>query len=101
MLGFSVISKTFQLYRGGQFYWWKKLEYPEKTTDLPQVTDQLYHISEIRSPYERLCNIQNHTLATKNTQIYNTDSFMQIFKIEIKCVLGKVYLVITIVYAIS
>ena len=21
-------------YIGGQFYWWRKLEYPEKTTDL-------------------------------------------------------------------
>jgi len=26
-----------------KFYWWGKLEYPEKTTDLPQVTDTLYH----------------------------------------------------------
>ena len=34
----------FQLYRGCQFYWWRKQEYPEKTTDLPHVTDKRYHI---------------------------------------------------------
>jgi hypothetical protein len=33
-----------QLYNGSQLNWWKKPEYPEKTTDLPQVTDKLHHI---------------------------------------------------------
>ena len=40
----TSLSTIFHLCRGGQFHWWRKLEYPEKTNNLFQVTDKIYYI---------------------------------------------------------
>ena len=39
----NVTSNNISVIWGGQFKWWRKPEYLEKTTDIPQVTDKLYH----------------------------------------------------------
>jgi hypothetical protein len=52
LLYMSVTCSTiFQLYHGIQFYWLRK---PEKTTDLPQVSDKLTHLA--------MSGIRTHTL---------------------------------------
>jgi hypothetical protein len=37
---FTPLAAMFHLYSGGQFYWWRKPEYSEKTTDLSRIMDK-------------------------------------------------------------
>ena len=57
----AAFNNICQLYRGGPFYWWRKQGYPEKITDLLQVTDKLFiMLYQVRLPMSR---IRNHNIS--------------------------------------
>jgi hypothetical protein len=54
----TPLSAIFQLYHGDQFQWWKKPEYPERTTNHGQATGKLYHL-RLRVECTLFCNLQS------------------------------------------
>ena len=73
------LSTIFQLYRGIQFYLWRQQEDPEKTSNLLQVTDQLYHLM--------LCRIRSFVNNIVSSIIYQ----LPILLLEQLCCFHSVY----------
>jgi hypothetical protein len=66
----APFSTILHLYRGDQFYWWRKPKYPDKTTNLSWVTGfQLTTLVVICTDCISSCKSTYHTITTTTAPI--------------------------------
>jgi hypothetical protein len=70
----------FQLYRGGQFYWWRKQEYPEKTTDLSQILAILFNLWKSAPKHFKLFGLLIFRFWSVPDEGYSERTWWRLFK---------------------
>ena len=97
---FNAIFNYFSALSWSQYYWWRKPEYPEKTTELLQVTDKLSHNDISSTPcHERGSNSQlpyNHDHVSVS-KFYNLSIYKHVLGLYVWFFFCRIVLMVKII----